>query len=232
MDETTYMFSPKVLDRANVIEFRMEAGELGAFLDNPAKPDLKALDGKGAAFGEAFVDAAKNPVTVPGDVKTAYDAEILLFFKALQAHGAEFGYRTAYETARFIHFYKLLGNLPVDGKPWFPGAFDCVVVQKFLPKLNGSESKLRGLLWALAHLCSESRDWDEDKAKRTVQVEARAKEAIARGASKSTEDSPSGILEKKFGGKPKAAPYPLSFEKIERMWRAVKANGFTSFAES
>ena len=65
-----------------------------------------------------------------------------------------------------------------------------------------------------------------------MQVEARAKEAIARGASKSTEDSPSGILEKKFGGKPKAAPYPLSFEKIERMWRAVKANGFTSFAES
>ena len=232
VDETTYMFSPKVLDRANVIEFRMDAGELKGFLENPAKPDLKNLDGKGAAFGEAFVDAAKNPVSVPGDVKVAYDAEMLLLFKTLQAHGAEFGYRTAYEAARFIHFYKFLGNLPVEGKPWLAGAFDCVVVQKFLPKLNGSESKLRGLLWALAHLCSESRKWDEDKTKRAEQVEAWAKEAIAKGKSKSSDDSPSGILEKKFGGDPKAAPYALSFEKIERMWRAVKTNGFTSFAES
>jgi len=31
VDETTYMFSPKVLDRANVIEFRMDAGELEGF---------------------------------------------------------------------------------------------------------------------------------------------------------------------------------------------------------
>ena len=234
VDETTYMFSPKVLDRANVIEFRMEAAEMDDFLDNLAKPELSKLDGKGheAGFSKPFVEAVQSSVTVPAEVKSDYDAEMLLFFKVLQAHGSEFGYRTAYETARFLHFFKLLGNLPVDGNPWFPGAFDCVVAQKFLPKLHGSESKLRGLLWALAHLCSESREWDEDKAKRTVQVEARAKEAIAKGASKSSDDSPSGILEKKFGGDPKAAPYPLSSEKIERMWRAVKANGFTSFAES
>lgn len=233
VDETTYMFSPKVLDRANVIEFRMEAAEMEGFLEKSFKPELEELDGNGAAaFGKAFVDAAKMPVTVPADVKTAYDAEILLFFKTLQEHGAEFGYRTAYETARFIRFYKLLGNHPDGDSKMLPGAFDCVVVQKFLPKLNGSESKLRGLLWALAHLCSESREWDADKEKRTKQIEVWAKEAIDKGKSKSSDDSPSGILEKKFGGDPKAAPYALSFEKIERMWRAVKANGFTSFAES
>ena len=32
IDETTYMFSPKVLDRANVIEFRVTRGGNGAFL--------------------------------------------------------------------------------------------------------------------------------------------------------------------------------------------------------
>ena len=36
VDETTYMFSPKVLDRANVIEFRMERDELAGFLPTPA----------------------------------------------------------------------------------------------------------------------------------------------------------------------------------------------------
>jgi 5-methylcytosine-specific restriction protein B len=49
------MFSPKVLDRANVIEFRMDAGELEGFLVNPGKPDLSKLDGKGESFGEAVV---------------------------------------------------------------------------------------------------------------------------------------------------------------------------------
>lgn len=38
VDETTYMFSPKVLDRANVIEFRMARGELAAFLASHARP--------------------------------------------------------------------------------------------------------------------------------------------------------------------------------------------------
>ncbi len=153
VDETTYMFSPKVLDRANVIEFRMDAGELEGFLGNPAKPDLLKLDGKGASFGKAFVDVAKNPVAVPADVKLAYDAEMLLLFKTLQGHGAEFGYRTAYETARFIHFYKLLGNHPDGETTWFPGAFDCVVFQKLLPKLHGSRAKLGPVLKKLWFLC-------------------------------------------------------------------------------
>ena len=32
IDETTYMFSPKVLDRASVIEFRVSAGEMNKYL--------------------------------------------------------------------------------------------------------------------------------------------------------------------------------------------------------
>ncbi len=51
VDETTYMFSPKVLDRANVIEFRMEPDEMAAFCASPKAPRLEELDGKGAAFG-------------------------------------------------------------------------------------------------------------------------------------------------------------------------------------
>jgi hypothetical protein len=216
VDETTYMFSPKVLDRANVIEFRMDAGELEGFLGNPAKPDLTKLNGKGAAFGKAFVDAAKNPVTVPGDVKAAFDAEMLLLFKTLQAHGAEFGYRTAYETARFIYFYKLLGNHPDGDITWFPGAFDCVVFQKLLPKLHGSRAKLGPVLKKLWFLCVN------DAAARGEEPLKAAEEA-ARSTDKKAE--PSVVI-------PAGAPYPLSAEKIGRMWRLLIENGFASFAEA
>ena len=216
VDETTYMFSPKVLDRANVIEFRMDAAELEGFLGNPAKPDLSNLDGKGASFGKAFVDAAKNPVVVPGDVKAAYDAEMLLLFKTLQAHGAEFGYRTAYETARFIHFYKLLGNHADGDTTWFPGAFDCVVFQKLLPKLHGSRAKLGPVLKKLWFLCVN------DAAGRGADALKAAEEA-ARSTDKKAE--PSVVV-------PTGAPYPLSAEKIGRMWRLLIENGFASFAEA
>ncbi len=37
IDETTYMFSPKVLDRANVIEFRVSDDEMTKFLQKPSK---------------------------------------------------------------------------------------------------------------------------------------------------------------------------------------------------
>ena len=216
VDETTYMFSPKVLDRANVIEFRMNAAELEGFLGNPAKPELKNLDGKGASFGKAFVDAAKSPVTVPGDVEAAYNAEMLLLFKTLQAHGAEFGYRTAYETARFIHFYKLLGNHPDGDTTWFPGAFDCVVFQKLLPKLHGSRAKLGPVLKKLWFLCVN------DAAGRGADA-LKAAEDAARSTDKKAE--PLVVV-------PAGAPYPLSAEKIGRMWRLLIENGFASFAEA
>jgi len=216
VDETTYMFSPKVLDRANVIEFRMETGELEEFLYNPAKPELSNLDGKGEMFIGAFVDAAKKQVAVHSDVKVSYDSETLLFFKTLQAHGAEFGYRTVYETARFIHFYKLLGNHPDGNTSWFSEAFDCVVFQKFLPKLHGSRAKIGPVLKKLWFLCVNN------AAGRGTDP-FRATEDAARATDKKAE--PSTVI-------PSGAPYPLSADKIGRMWRLLNDNGFASFAEA
>jgi 5-methylcytosine-specific restriction protein B len=220
VDETTYMFSPKVLDRANVIEFRMDAGELEGFLGNPAKPDLSKLDGKGASFGKAFVDAAKNPVAVPADVKAAYDAEMLLLFKTLQAYGAEFGYRTAYETARFIHFYKLLGNHADGDASWFPGAFDCVVFQKLLPKLHGSRAKLGPVLKKLWFLCVTPHKVDAETNEDRDKLIAATLKAAEESKAEPLKDIPEG------------APYPMSAEKIYRMWRLMMDNGFASFAEA
>jgi len=135
---------------------------------------------------------------------------MLLIFKTLQTHGAEFGYRTAYETARFIHFYKLLGNHPDGDTTWFPGALDCVVFQKLLPKLHGSRVKLGPILKKLWFLC--------------------VNDVTGRGADplKAAEDSKAEPIK----DIPEGAPYPLSAEKIYRMWRLMTDNGFASFAEA
>jgi hypothetical protein len=218
VDETTYMFSPKVLDRANVIEFRMDAGELKAFLGNPAKPDLDGLDGKGAGFGTAFALAAGSPVDVPEEVKLAFENEMTLFFSALQEHGAEFGYRVAHEAARFMHFYKVIGNHPDGDASWFRAAFDSVIVQKLLPKLHGSRAKLGPLLKKLWFLCVN------DFPARGSEL-LNAAEDAARSTDRKAEPStaPESLT---------AAPYPLSAEKIARMWRLLNENGFASFAEA
>lgn len=233
VDETTYMFSPKVLDRANVIEFRMDADDMRNFLGNPAKPDLSKLGGLGVSFGKSFVDAASSPVpNLVNPLKAAYEAEVLQFFKALGAHGSEFGYRTAYEVARFVYFYHLLGegkiwNASADagqgawsdtddaGREWFAHAFDCVVFQKFLPKLHGSRVKLGPLLKKLWFLCvNDSAGRGDDAIK--------AADEAARSTDKKDEPS----AEVRAG-----VPYPLSAEKIGRMWRLLIDNGFASFAE-
>lgn len=75
VDETTYMFSPKVLDRANVIEFRVEPHEMIAFLSNLSAPDLTRLDGTGITFAKSFTsEAATKDVIVPPTRKVHFDA--------------------------------------------------------------------------------------------------------------------------------------------------------------
>lgn len=203
VDETTYMFSPKVLDRANVIEFRMDKSDLAAFLANVKAPNLDALNGLGEGYGAAFVREASNKKhTVPDEVQKEFADELALLFDLLQKHNAEFGYRVAYEAARFMHFYKELSGAPDD---WFNDAMDAVIVQKLLPKLHGSRSKLEGLLEALAWLCADGSthgDTDPEQVRKAV---------------------------KETGTVPR---YPLSFEKVMRMWEKLVREQFVSFAEA
>lgn len=230
VDETTYMFSPKVLDRANVLEFRLEPDDLQAFLSSPKAPKLEELDGKGAAFGSGFVEAAADKGRdVPVAVKEIFEREMLLFFNLLRDHNAEFGYRTSYEAARFIHFFSQLGGYPEGSGDWFDSAMDAVVVQKFLPKLHGSRSNLEGLLWALAWACGAERNDRYGKSftaqiREASQVQDDAQygpETLWKTLSKSNPDNPAA-----------AARYPLSFDKVMRMWRKLVRDQFVTFAEA
>ncbi|MBN8449278.1 MAG: hypothetical protein J0M13_09785 [Candidatus Accumulibacter sp.] len=161
VDETTYMFSPKVLDRANVIEFRATADQINAFMDDPQPIRMAALAHKGAGYGAAFVAAAAGdaprlaelPKTIhPDGAQCAADlkARLVEAFQALEPIGAEFGFRTAFEISRFVAFHATL-----TGAGWqFNDALDAQVYQKLMPKLHGSERRLGPVLKALEGFCT------------------------------------------------------------------------------
>lgn len=217
VDETTYMFSPKVLDRANVIEFRMAEEDIAAFIANPSKPDLASISGKGVAFGAEFVNASVRTLLDFADpLKSKYEQRMILFFKALRGNGAEFGYRVAYEAARFVQSYKELGGHDETELQWFNNAFDYVVAQKFLPKLHGSRAKLGPLLKRLWFLCVSAEESSVEEALAAAEVSARSMEK---------QSEPSSVI-------PEDAPLPVSAEKIGRMWQLLNDNGFASFAEA
>jgi hypothetical protein len=219
------MFSPKVLDRANVIEFKMDSVELESFLKGPSKPDLKKLDGAGAEFGRSFVNAARAAAEVPAEVAKQFQEEMLLLFKVLQLAGAEFGYRVAHEAARFLYFYKEFGGCSVDDASWFDDAMDAVIVQKVLPKLHGSRGKLEGLLWALATVCGSARSGDSNAffevCREAFNCENEAKY------------SPSNIHLALISAEPRQrARYASSFDKIMRMHHKLVRDQFVTFAEA
>ncbi|MEX2607928.1 MAG: DUF3578 domain-containing protein [Kiritimatiellia bacterium] len=178
VDETTYMFSPKVLDRANVIEFRVDRDEMQAFLSNPVKPDLESIAGQGAAYAKAFTAAAKRKdVSLDDELKSQISGMLMTFFTPLQEAGAEFGYRTAHEICRFMYFHREL-----SGEDWsFDAAMDAAVMQKLLPKLHGSKKKLGPVLASLIRLClSESVSKDlPDPLKDEVLMKENAKYPVS-----------------------------------------------------
>ena len=141
VDETTYMFSPKVLDRANVIEFKIAPDEMDKYLGKKVNINLKAGYSACADMAVDFVNKANSQVEKDEKNKVV----LLSFFKELKKVNAEFGYRTVNEISRYLHFSD--GELSADS------AIDTAILQKLLPKLHGSRKKLVPVLTSLWKLC-------------------------------------------------------------------------------
>ncbi|MCF7953869.1 MAG: DUF3578 domain-containing protein [Spirochaetales bacterium] len=145
IDETTYMFSPKVLDRAHVIEFRVSEQEMEAFFRQASEMNMHFLTGEGASMGKSFVQKANEYASDDGDVISAF----MPFFGELKEAGAEFGYRTASEIRTFI---KKCIDI-THGSMTREQVVDAAVMQKLLPKIHGSRNKIEKILVKLGNLC-------------------------------------------------------------------------------
>ena len=150
VDETTYMFSPKVLDRANVIEFKISIDEMTEFLDGIRQVDCSSICSKAAGMGADFVKLANSKEF--GGEQVATDT-LKAFFTELKNVNAEFGYRSATEIFRFIS--QARKNDDTAEKMSETEILDAAILQKLLPKLHGSRKKLEPALKRLWKLCFE-----------------------------------------------------------------------------
>ena len=151
VDETTYMFSPKVLDRASVIEFKISPDEMTAFLEEHPNPQISRIQSSLSEDAPVFVRLSSSIV----ESDMASSKGILIdSFKQLKLVNAEFGYRSASEIGRFIALSKSLAGMTDDE------AIDAAIVQKLLPKLHGSRKKLEPVLKALWSMCGTGNELD------------------------------------------------------------------------
>jgi 5-methylcytosine-specific restriction protein B len=199
IDETTYMFSPKVLDRANAIEFKVSETEIKEFLDTPNEIDLTQLEFKGANTAASFIEIAKNKEFETIDTDSL-NKTLVNFFAELKKTGAEFGYRTGMEIHRLYQQLSVINKKVSENDK-----IDIAVMQKLLPKLHGSRRKLYPILITLAKLCVSEGDVKKDFLENKDELVFKENTTVI---------------------------YPLSLEKITRMYKGAIDNGFASYAEA
>ena len=163
VDETTKMFSPKVLDRANVLEFTVTGEEFKKFLEDPNGKlgEVETSPRKGEEFlnlsyAARGLDSEGKLPPLPEDAVDEFREALKTVFGIMAERDRQFGYRTGAEALRYLRVYFQLS----EEQDWTE-AFDEVMVQKVLPKLHGGKDEIFNLLVALGIFFI---DEDEDKA--------------------------------------------------------------------
>lgn len=217
VDETTFMFSPKVLDRAFTIEFNdvdlssfgvlpaggtangtgLRAGRLPATIKQLGKPDLADWQ----AFGKLEGGDLRETVVELNDLLTD--------------ESRHFGYRVANEIARFVR----LAAEQTDGSGdslW--AAFDLAVLQKVLPKFHGTQQELEEPLRNLFAFAVQGSAADSGADLTKIEAAWR----LRRGQLESVEDT---------GSDDELPRLPRTAAKVRRMLERVRRQGFTAYVE-
>jgi hypothetical protein len=150
VDETTYLFSPKVLDRAFTFEFRVAADDLDGALRRPAPA------------------AAASPQVLDRLVEIVRDEEWQfrqphpehedLLDDLRQLHGIlgpaglDFGHRVVFEALRFAALLHATTGADRDH------ALDFITVTKLLPKVHGSRQRLEPVMRGLIDFAAGDAD--------------------------------------------------------------------------
>lgn len=164
IDETTYMFSPKVLDRANVIEIHADPAALENFLKGVGGEAVPEARDHGVSFLDAArvirnEDAHAHVPPLSPTIRGIAAQKLMDLFEIMKRGRGEFGFRTGREVLAYLrtaHFLTEEAKREEWAAPegdWLK-ALDAQILQKILPKLHGSRTRLAPLLGALAHYCA------------------------------------------------------------------------------
>lgn len=237
IDETTYMFSPKVLDRANVLEFNhvdldryggvsaSEAPEASAFRLSAAPAlGLPAIPTK-AIYEQQYVSSRQ----VLADLN-----------RLLTPYNLHFGYRVANEIALYLQNARELIGSSAEAI-----AMDLQILQKVLPKLHGSRAKLeKPLQQLLAYLVTgnglsadQASNWfrNQEKNLETTpeqHLALRKEVTVAPTAMSSESEGTVATMQQTIPSATSTlqpARYPRAAAKVYRMLQALREQGYASF---
>lgn len=188
MDETTFPFSKKVLDRANVIELSdvnldYVFEDVEEVLPKTLNNDFLRSDFLTLKDCAGYDDIVDDTISILKNIN-----DILGYYR--------FGYRVRDE----ICFYTIYNS--IYGLMDFDDAMDYEILQKILPRINGSSISIKKILIELFKICSgnlENRfEYESDVSEKMFEEIANAK-------------------------------YRKSCEKIAFMTRRYEEDGFTSY---
>ena len=156
IDETTYMFSPKVLDRANVIEFKPKKGKiLDTLLFDSTINEVETSEPDAAEIFMKLANEVRSRSNTDNTSKLLNEIYNILdaFYTELEKFGFEFAYRTIKE----IRQYTVAACITAEGeKPSANQIADIQILQKILPKIHGNRKQIGNLLDELEKLCIEN----------------------------------------------------------------------------
>ena len=196
MDETTFPFSRKVLDRANTIEFSFV--DLMPNFETISQNSPQALNLNNTFLKTEFL--LLSQCSGESEAVSSYCLELQKINTILQQANAHVGYRVRDEIVFYLLNNKKYGLLPEDQ------AMDNELMQKILPRIQGSSLSVKNMLCELFKLCAG--DYDG------YQVQ---------------NDNVSDKMSKALRDTNRKIKYRHSAEKIELMIRRFEEDGFTSY---
>jgi len=217
VDETTHMFSPKVLDRSNVIE--MNEVNLESILKKSKYANNDNLKDDTYFFNidvpPLIINLSNTAHIVEMESRFSDQFEdVFKINESLKNYNKHFGYRVFNEISNYCLNAVKSGNAPISV------ATDIQILQKILPKLHGSTEQLFNPLMSILSLCLLN-DTNNLSAKLDFN-EGEYQTILSELKSKSSKNN--GQLVSMF-------KYPRSGKKVISMIKNLMYNGFTSFIE-
>lgn len=148
MDDTTFSFSRKVLDRANTIEFSNVNLELLNFEEDD---NISNIEASNDILRTRFLNI-KDALKVDKEFVENINKKIIGLNYILKVGNKQFGYRVRDEIVFYMLENKLANLLNEEV------AFDFQIMQKILPTISGSDLAIKNILIGLYNYCNPSNE--------------------------------------------------------------------------
>lgn len=202
MDETTYPFSKKVLDRANTLEFNHIDLTQFPWSEGDEEQEIVEIEPVSQRFFRADYLNLVNVDAENKELVKRTTNKLVAINQILEEIHAQVGFRIR-DTISFYSIYAEHFGLLTEDE-----AFDLQLLQKILPRIQGSHTSVKRVLIKLLKVCLEGESLKVNDL---------------------LDDASSLFSRWDAGKEAPAAKYPQSARKLAFMLRRLEEDGFTSY---